>query len=332
MLNRVQEKAYKLIQADARFVYTLTRLLKSPNAPKSNYIMMLQPFIGLFADGSEQWGRQVKINTPVFSEEEKKHYTEMRNTIKLFDMTFDELFNTLKNALTESDKYFYDTRILRSKLCGLYYNAGVDLQGDTFCGNTILCSIYAPFYKFSNEQYGKYIKNTSIVAGKLVAVYGGNNTQPYSINDNLTFRYEDYHFFSKCPRGVKNFDEFLLFSILCNVNFVRIFINQYFIDEFPAKLRFAYLQYYYLTTLIPQMNQKLATAFTINFQYKNDKFRNCMAHYGLGVVLKETDIIENDMLFGLSNHLLDMSYTELKTAIYSELDLFSEQLTKHLFV
>ena len=41
MLNKVQEKSYKLIQADARFVYTLTRVLKSPNAPKSNYIMML---------------------------------------------------------------------------------------------------------------------------------------------------------------------------------------------------------------------------------------------------------------------------------------------------
>jgi len=280
--------------------------------------MMLQPFIGLFADGSEQWGRKVGINTPVFSEEEKKHYTKVRNSLKLFGMTYDELFNTLRNTLNESDKHYYDTRTPWSKVSGLYYNAGVDLQGNTFCGNTILCSIYAPFYKFSNEQYGNYVKNVSIVAGKLAAEYGGNNASPYSINSNLTFRYEDYHFFSKCPHNINNHDDFLLFSILCSVNFVRVFINQYFIDEFPAKLRFAYLQYYYLTTLIPQMNQKLATTFTINLEYKNDKFRNCMAHYGLGVALKETDIIESDMLFGLSNKLLGMSYTEAKTAIYSE--------------
>ncbi|MCL2360671.1 MAG: hypothetical protein FWC73_02520 [Defluviitaleaceae bacterium] len=330
MLNKVQEKSYKLIQADARFVYTLTRILRSPNAPKSNYIMMLQPFIGLFADGSEQWGRKVGIDTPVFTEKEKNHYTEMRNSIKLFDMNYDELFNKLRNALNESDKYFYDTRTLRSKLSGLYYNAGVDLQGNTFCGNTILCSLYTPFYKFSDEQYGTYIKDTSIVAGKLAAVYGGNSTLPYHVNGNLTFRYEDYHFFSACPRDINSYDDFILFSILCSVNFIRVFINQYFVDEFPTKLRFAYLQYYYLTTLIPQMNQKLATNFTINLQYKNDKFRNCMAHYGLGVALKETDIIESDMFFGLSNQLLDMSYTEIKTAIYSELDLFSEQLTEHL--
>jgi len=53
MLNKVQEKSYKLIRADARFVYTLTKVFISPNAHKSNYIMMLQPFIGFFADGSE---------------------------------------------------------------------------------------------------------------------------------------------------------------------------------------------------------------------------------------------------------------------------------------
>jgi len=299
MLNKVQEKSYKLIQADARFLYNLTRVFKSPNAPKSNYIMMLLPFIGLFADGSEQWGRKVKIGAPVFQDEEKKYYTEMRKSIKMFDITYDELFDTLKDTLNKSDKYYYDIRTLRSKLCGMYYNAGVDLQGNTFCGNTILCSIYAPFYKFGDKQYGKKINNISVVAGSLAAFYGDSNAQSYGVNNSLTFRSKDYHFFSKCPSGIKDYDKFLLFSILCSVNFVRVFINQYFVDEFPAKLRFAYLKYYYLTTLIPQINQKLATNFTINLQYKNDKFRNCMAHYGLGAVLKEDDIIEDDMLYGL---------------------------------
>ena len=331
MLNKVQEKSYKLIQADARFVYTLTKIFKSTNAPKSNYIMMLQPYIGLFADGSEQWGQKVKINTPTFSKDEKAHYMQMRNSIKLFDMTYDELHTVLKNKLDESDKYFYDIRTLRSKLCGLYYNAGVDLQGDTFCGNTILCSMYAPFYKFNNAQYGKYIKDTSVVAGKLAVAYGGSNVRPYYTNDALTFKYEDYHFFSKCPPGIKNYDDFLLFSILCNINFVRIFIDKFFVDEFPAKLRYAYLQYYYLATLIPQINHKLATNFTINHQYKDDKFRNCMAHYGLGMTIEETDIIDTDMFLGLSNKFFGTPYMETKTAIYSELDMFSKQLTTYLF-
>ena len=331
MLNKVQEKSYSLIQADARFVYTLTKIFRSPNAPKSNYIAMLQPYIGLFADGAEQWGQKVKMNTPKFSDDEKIHYAEMRNSIKLFDLVYDELYAVLKNRLDESDKHFHAIRTIRSKLCGLYYNVGVDLQSDAFCGNTILCSIYTPFYEFDDEQYDKYIHETSVIAGKLAAAYGGSNAQPYYIDNALEFRYKDYHFFSKCPRGIKNYDDFLLFSILCSINFVRTFINQYFVDEFPAKLRYAYLQYYYLTTLIPQMNQKLATNFTINNQYKNDSFRNCMAHYGLGVAISEADIVENDIFFGLSYKLLGMPYTEIKAAIYSELNMFAEQLTKYLF-
>ena len=75
-------------------------------------------------------------------------------------------------------------------------------------------------------------------------MYGGSNVQSYCTNNALSFKYEDYHFFSKCPSGIKNYNDFLLFTVLCSVNFVRIFINQYFVDEFPAKLRYAYLQYY----------------------------------------------------------------------------------------
>ena len=330
MLNKVQEKSYKLIQADARFIYTLAKIIKSPHAPKSNYIMMLQPFIGLFADGSEQWGKKVKIGTPLFSVEEKKHYTELRNSIKIFELSYRELNDMLKKSLCDSEKYFYDTRTFMSKLSGLYYNAGVDIQGNDFCGNTILCSIFAPFYKFENEQYGEYAKSMSVVAGQLAAMYGANKMSLYAVDNSMKFRYEDYHFFKKCPAYIKTYDDFSLFSILCNVNFIRIFINQNFTDDFPSKLRFAYLQYYYLTGLIPEINQEIKTNFSINTQYKNDNFRNCMAHYGLGVALKESDIIENDMFFGLTNVLLGMPYSKIKAQIYAELDSFSDQLTRHL--
>ena len=212
MLNRVQEKSYKLIQADARFIYTIAAIFSNSNAPESNYIMMLQPYIGLFAEGSEQWGRKAKINMPMFSEEEKEHYVEMRGSIKLFDMTYNELYSKLKNNLDESDKHFYDTRTLGSKIRRLYYNVGVDLQGNIFCGNTILCSLYAPSYKHGDKQYGEYVKSKSIIAGKLAVAYEGNYTNPYSVDRSLAFRHEDYHFFKKYPRKIKNYDDFLLFS------------------------------------------------------------------------------------------------------------------------
>ena len=53
-LNEIQQAAYKLIQADARFVYTLIDIDKKAQNISSNYIMMCQPYIGVFADGAEQ--------------------------------------------------------------------------------------------------------------------------------------------------------------------------------------------------------------------------------------------------------------------------------------
>ncbi len=54
-LNKVQSAAFELIQSDARFLYTLTDILENASKIDSNYMMMVQPYIGLFAHGAEQW-------------------------------------------------------------------------------------------------------------------------------------------------------------------------------------------------------------------------------------------------------------------------------------
>ena len=71
-LNAVQKAAYELIQADARFLYTLTIIQREAKNISSNYIMMSQPYIGLFADGAEQWCRKMELAAPRFTDEEKK--------------------------------------------------------------------------------------------------------------------------------------------------------------------------------------------------------------------------------------------------------------------
>ena len=118
-LNPVQKKSYALIQADARFLYTLTELRNNPKI-EGNYIMMAPPFIGLFADGAEQWGKKVGIETPTFTDAERKHYEAMRNSIKFFDMGFDGFNEMLRTAFDKSDKHFYDTRTIGSRIRNLY--------------------------------------------------------------------------------------------------------------------------------------------------------------------------------------------------------------------
>jgi hypothetical protein len=42
-LNTVQKAAYKQIQSDARFLYSLTLSQQQPMSENTNYIMMSQP-------------------------------------------------------------------------------------------------------------------------------------------------------------------------------------------------------------------------------------------------------------------------------------------------
>ncbi|MGL4549236.1 hypothetical protein [Eubacterium aggregans] len=65
-LNKVQEAAFALIQSDARFIYTLTDVQKNARNISSNYIMMCQPYIGIFADGAEQWLKKSRVKRSMF--------------------------------------------------------------------------------------------------------------------------------------------------------------------------------------------------------------------------------------------------------------------------
>lgn len=51
-LNKVQVAALRLMQSDARFLYTLVDIHKNAENITSNYIMMCQPYIGIFCGWS----------------------------------------------------------------------------------------------------------------------------------------------------------------------------------------------------------------------------------------------------------------------------------------
>lgn len=40
-----------------------------------NYIMMSQPYIGLFTDGAEQWCQKLRLGARQFTDTEKIYYT-----------------------------------------------------------------------------------------------------------------------------------------------------------------------------------------------------------------------------------------------------------------
>lgn len=329
MLNKVQKVAYEQIRQDSVFLYSITLLNQNPNI-NSNYSSMLQPYIGVYADGSEQWSRKAGLKAPAFKPAEKKYYTLMRQSHKIFSLGYNELKSKLQNLLLESDTYFSSICSPLAKELNIYDNVGVDVCQEQCCGNTILCSIFTPNYTFGHND-GDYIKSMSIIAGRIAATFGCNKQKAFQIDDSMRFSTKDFHFFAHCPIRMKSFDGFVLFSILCAVNFVRLFIDRFFRSEFPFKLRTAYLLYYYLCDILTECNNTISTNFMIDTTWKNNIFRNCMAHYGLGQIMEEDDIIEGDMTGGLTQKVFKATYSEIKNCIFSELDKVAQQIEDYIF-
>ena len=330
MLNPVQKAAYELIQADARFLYTLTDIQRNAKNIRSNYIMMSQPYIGLFTDGAEQWCKKLGLGAPQFTDTEKEYYAALRQSHKLYEMSYPDYLSALMEKFKASDNHFYKIRSLREKLLG-YYNVGTDLCNGHFCGNTILCALYTPVDTFNNKEIGPWIRDISVVSGKLAGFFCCQNFSPYNYDIRISVKPKNYHFYKNCPLKTKTELGFLLFSIVCSVNYAIEFIDNFFVDEIPQKFKFAYLQYYYLCDFIKEINAANGTTFCINDSLKDRAFRNCLAHYGLGQYISESELIDDDVLKGLTNKAFDMNYSEAKDQLYFYLTELRNQIEQTIF-
>lgn len=55
-----------------------------------------------------------------------------------------------------------------------------------------------------------------------------------------------------------------------------------------------------------------------------------MAHYKLGVALKNKELLHDDIMFGLTEHILRAEYMVVKESIYVQLEKLAIQIGKHL--
>lgn len=121
----------------------------------------------------------------------------------------------------------------------------------------------------------------SVIEGKYIKLFGA--TKEYSVDTSIKYDVCDYGGFVKSPVGNAFSDKFVLFSVLCQINFIICCVDSWIQEEISAKMRFAYLLYYSLLHIIPQINMKLNTNLVINSKWESWQFRNAMAHYKLGI-------------------------------------------------
>ena len=190
-------------------------------------------------------------------------------------------------------------------------------------------SIYYPDFSYSNIK-GEEIRNLSEIAGRYAGTFLSLIEKVgYKLKSHLQFVSKDFGGFKKLSIQ-KNMDYFVLFSLLCQIQFVLYCIDQYIEEECSTKLRFAYLQYYYTNIILSEANERLGTEFYIDNTFISSKFRNAMAHYKLGVSLKAKDLKIDDCFLGLTQKYFHSDYMTVKTAIINSLYDVSRQLNAFL--
>ena len=104
-----QQAASLLMRNDLRFLYTLVCHYQEI---ESNYTVSSMPYIGLIIDGVEDWikaynnSHTVKFNVPTFTVQEQEFYEKMRSCIKLWDNSYETVYEELKRLYLLSDHYF----------------------------------------------------------------------------------------------------------------------------------------------------------------------------------------------------------------------------------
>lgn len=329
-MNNIQIKEIELMKNDLRLIYTI---FANTNIVSPSYYLAFMPYMGMIIDGVEDWiksynnSNKNKLEMPLFTQEEQLYYEAMRNSVKMFENGVDAVYEILEEKYLKSDEYFSYLCKPIAKTLHLYDIFGVFKINGEYCDNTILDSYYAPFYEYGKDN-GEFYKQMMIIGGKYLACF--NTTEAYAVKTDYVFSVSDYGGFVKSPVGNKFSYRFLLFTIYCQINFIIKCIDDFIEGEISTKLRISYILYYYLLKILPDINIKYSCDFKISDKYNSDIFRNAMAHYKLGVLLKEDELVENDIMFGLTQKCFGEDYLSVKNFIVEELKNLSNYIKESL--
>lgn len=325
--NTLQKISIALIKSDLRFIYTIRQ---NYSIVSGSFFVALFPYLGLVTDGAEDWlkaynnSSKTKLDVPLFDKEQQSFFEKMRSSIKIWEQDYDLIYHKLGQIYKESDDYFSSLCKPIAKQLHLYDIFGAYIANHKYCGNTVLFNYYIPEYRLGNDNEDLIFKMGRVI-GKYTELFGAK--QNYTFSASFTNVYDRrYGGFIKSPVGNNYSDRFVLYSILCQINFVLEGINKSVIDETPTKLRFTYLLYYYLLIIIPQINKKFRTDFKLSDKWCSDKFRNAMAHYKMGIALRENEIVFDDPLYGLTQKYLGTDYFTVKNDITAYLEYLASQL------
>ncbi|WP_019214234.1 hypothetical protein [Fenollaria massiliensis] len=318
-LNIREKIVLNLIIDDALSIYSLFKHIES-RKDMDTYIVALTPILGLYVEGAVKWlksNKELKDTVPKMNPECKIFYETLRKNTKFYGEDIIDIDKELRGQFNQADDYFSQSINIFNKVFYLHDNYGVTfLIKDKIkipMANTIDFASLLPDFTFDLE-YAIKLKDYLFYAGSLISKILGKDLMIdknlYKIDMKIKFVNKDYGFFMRSSFSQKYNQNFILFNLICNINFILYGLNQLIIEDAPIKLRATYLLYYYLCSINSEINDYFNTSFNIDDRYSDSKVRNALAHYGLYQALGD-DIIEDDLFGGLTNKYFNLNWINL---------------------
>ena len=318
-LNNREKIVLNLIRDDALSIYSLFKHIES-RKDMANYTVALTPILGLYIEGAAKWlksNSELKNIVPKMNSECKIFYEKLRQNTKFYGEDIVDIEKELRGQFNQADDYFSQSINIFNKAIDIHDNYGVTFlaQNNTKIpiANTIDFANLLPDFTFDLE-YAIKLKDYLFYAGSFISKILGKDLMIeknlYKIDKKIKFVNKDYGFFMRSRIKKKYNQNFILFNLICNINFILYGLNQLIIEDVPIKLRATYLLYYYLCSINSEINDYFNTSFKIDNRYSDRTVRNALAHYGLYQALGD-DIIEDDLFGGLTNKYFNLNWINL---------------------
>lgn len=318
-LNNREKIVLNLIRDDAMSFYSLFKHLES-RKDMETYIVALTPILGLYVDGAVKWlksNNELKSIVPKMNSDCKIFYEKLRQNTKFYGDDIIDIDKELRGQFNQANDYFSRSINIFNKVIDIHDNYGVAFLIKNYTkipiANTIDFASLLPNFTFDLEYPKKHCLHLKYLGRLIYNVLGKNlmfGKNPKTIDKNIKFIDKYYGFVRRCNFSLDYNENFILFNLICNINFILYGLNQLIIENVPIKLRATYLLYYYLCSINSEINDYFNTSFNIDDRYSDSKVRNALAHYGLYQALGD-DIIEDDLFGGLTNKYFNLNWIEL---------------------
>lgn len=331
MLSNTEKVVYRLIKLD----FEMLCIIYFGNDKLNNtlYNLSFNGYYGMIIDGSTKWMAKVKglkSGVPKISSQQRTYYNQLRQSIKFWDMSYYDYINRMAEVYRYTENYYRNQTSLIAKKMKIYNVYGVSFINNEPIGNTIHFSMVIPSFNFNTFELEKeYVINLNEYAGKLMRNNKVNLNESFAGFSNMNITAKDRGGIKKI--GIeKDIRLFFLYNLKCLICFNLYGLKPLKKSFLPSILRINYILYYYLYSILEDVNIDNKSDFFVDSQYIDTRFRNCMAHYGIGNLLRQDEVDLNDTFGGLTQKIFSMDYNLLNEKIEENLEVLLEQINSYL--